>query len=299
MASTSHLPVEDLFCPVCRDVFKDPVLLSCSHSFCKACVQQWWRQERTQLCPVCKEIHSIDFLPRNLALKNLCEAFIQERQRAAKRKRTSSGSEDLCSQHAEELKLFCLESQLPVCVVCLYSEKHSNHNFRPIDEAALDHKEKVKKLLKPLQDQLKVFTEVNNKSILAALRIKVQTRDTQTKIKEQFQKLHQFLQEEEEASIAALMEEEQWKSQGIMEQNEAVKRGITTLSNNIRATEEELRADHISFLQNYKTTMERVQMTLQEPQPVSGPQIDVAKHLGNLTFRVWDKMKNITAGPPA
>uniref|UniRef100_A0A4W6FVC4 RING-type domain-containing protein n=1 Tax=Lates calcarifer TaxID=8187 RepID=A0A4W6FVC4_LATCA len=38
---------EDLSCPVCHDIFKDPVLLSCSHSFCRDCLQSWWREKQT------------------------------------------------------------------------------------------------------------------------------------------------------------------------------------------------------------------------------------------------------------
>uniref|UniRef100_A0A667WZ97 RING-type domain-containing protein n=1 Tax=Myripristis murdjan TaxID=586833 RepID=A0A667WZ97_9TELE len=50
---------EDLCCPVCCDIFKDPVILSCSHSFCRACLQSWWTEKPTiKDCPVCKRTFS-------------------------------------------------------------------------------------------------------------------------------------------------------------------------------------------------------------------------------------------------
>ena len=73
--------------------------------------------------------------PFNLALRNLCESFLQERSQ-----RASAGSEVLCSLHSEKLKLYCLDDKQPVCVVCQISRKHTNHRFRPIDEAAKDLK---------------------------------------------------------------------------------------------------------------------------------------------------------------
>uniref|UniRef100_A0A3P8QKH0 RING-type domain-containing protein n=1 Tax=Astatotilapia calliptera TaxID=8154 RepID=A0A3P8QKH0_ASTCA len=79
MASRSE---EDLCCPVCQEVFRDPVILSCSHSFCKDCLKRWWRERPTHECPVCKEI-SVNDPPLNRALKNLCESFLQERDQRA------------------------------------------------------------------------------------------------------------------------------------------------------------------------------------------------------------------------
>ncbi|KAJ8383334.1 hypothetical protein AAFF_G00221940 [Aldrovandia affinis] len=274
---------EELSCPVCIEIFRDPVILECSHSFCKACLQQSWKVKGSRECPVCRRKASMKY-PPNLSLRKACEAFLKERSRKA-----AARSEELCSLHSEELKHFCLEDEELVCVECL-TRQHRTHNFWPMEEAAIKHKEKLRTALAPLQEKLEAFNEVKLICDQTAEHIKSQAQHTERQIKMEFEKLQQFLKDEEAARIAALREEEEQKSQMMKETIEKMTEEISSLSEQIRAVEQELGAEDLLFLQSYKDTEKRAQCTLQDPEKVSGALIDVAKHLGNLKYRVWEKM---------
>ena len=79
--------------------------------------------------------------------------------------------------------------------------------------------------------------------------LQVQAQHTERQIKEEFEKLHQFLRDEEAARLSALREDEEQKSQMMKKKIEKMSREISSLSDTIRATEKEMEADDITFLQ--------------------------------------------------
>ncbi|XP_042610574.1 nuclear factor 7, brain-like [Cyprinus carpio] len=291
MASSAEY---DYNCPVCCEIFKTPVLLSSSHSVCKECLQQFWRTKKTQECPVCRRRSSRDQPLHNLALQNLCESFLKQRN-----ERRSSGSEEICSLHSEKLKLFCLEDKQPVCLVCRDSQKHISHTFRPISEVVPSYKEELNTALKSLQKKLEHSENIKEEFEKTVQHIDSQAEHTERQIKQQFEKLHQFLRDEEEATITALREEEEQKKQMMKEKLEEMNRHISALSHTIKDTEEMMKASDVCFLKEFPVSMERVQISSQpDPQMPSGALIHVPRYLGNLPFRVWKKMQDIIQNTP-
>ncbi|XP_071335175.1 zinc-binding protein A33-like [Trachinotus anak] len=291
-ANTSQSEV-DCTCPVCCDIFKDPVVLLCGHSFCKHCLQEWWRQSRLQACPVCKEIFPMAQPPRNLALRNLSDAMRQKRS-----ERATSGPQELCSVHSEKLKLFCQDDRQLVCVICRDAQKHKKHNCVPINEAAEDHRTKLKVDVMHLKSKLGSFKSQKLNHDKMASHIKLQAQRTEKTIKEEFQKLYQFLRAEEAARIDAVRREATQKSEAIHIRTVNLNAEISSLTDKIKTIEEEMRAGDFKFMMNVNSTLKRSQCNLPKPETPSGALIDEAKHVGNLLFTVWKKMKSIIKYTP-
>uniref|UniRef100_A0A665TQI7 RING-type domain-containing protein n=1 Tax=Echeneis naucrates TaxID=173247 RepID=A0A665TQI7_ECHNA len=47
----------ELTCPVCLELFRDPVILDCGHHFCQRCIIQCWEAKAEELsnCPKCRK----------------------------------------------------------------------------------------------------------------------------------------------------------------------------------------------------------------------------------------------------
>ncbi|XP_052444228.1 nuclear factor 7, ovary [Carassius gibelio] len=278
------LSVEELSCPVCCEIYRSPVFLSCSHSICKDCLQDFWRSKRTQECPVCRRRSSKTDPPGNLVLKNLCESFLSV--------------EEVCDLHGEKLKLFCVEDKESVCLVCRDSEKHNQHKFRTIGELLPSYKEELSIKLKSLQERLKHTEEVKGECEEAVEHIQTQAQHTERRINAEFKKLHQFLIDEKEALITALWEEEEQKTRMMKQKLKEMNTQISALSDTIKHIQEQMKAKDATFLNSFEATMERARGPPQEPHMSPAALIHVADHLGNLTFRVWLKMRDIVQNAP-
>ncbi|XP_041068466.1 zinc-binding protein A33-like isoform X2 [Carcharodon carcharias] len=248
----------DLSCAVCQDLYKSPVLIDCDHSFCRSCITQYWEKADTTSCPVCRKETSSGALRPNYTLSSIVETFIKSDQ--------GDKIQQECSLHKEKLKVFCKTDNQPICLICQISKSHQNHEMLPVEEA---------------------IEEVKDQSV-----------KTEKQITAEFEKLHQFLHEEERIMLEDLNLEKKKKSQEMKEMIEKITEEISSLSLTVRDIEQELsEQDNIKFLTKFQDLQKRVKRTLPEPQKVY-PLINVGKYIGSLQYRVWKKMLTVINTAP-
>ncbi|XP_032433610.1 E3 ubiquitin-protein ligase TRIM7-like [Xiphophorus hellerii] len=142
-----------LSCHVCSETFRDPVSLSCNHSFCSSCLEKFWEQTGNKNCPVCLRRSSKDFPYVKFTLKELADYFTGRQKSGSSE--TETGEKQLmvvCSKHQEDPKLYCEDEQRAVCPVCEFS-LHQSHKVVPVEQAVRDLKEQLKSDLESLQDK--------------------------------------------------------------------------------------------------------------------------------------------------
>ncbi|XP_047431379.1 E3 ubiquitin-protein ligase TRIM35-like [Mugil cephalus] len=300
MARRLSLPEADLTCSICYDIFRDPVVLKCSHSFCGPCLQQYWTPHgRSRDCPLCRTQNVDDPVP-SLVLKNLCESYVLESEAGedAAGDEQDSDPGEMCRHHGERLKLFCLTDKKPICVVCHTSRKHKQHECCPISEAVVDVKEKMKSALSSLQEKKEAFDKMKKNYEDTVAHIQAQARFVQRRTHEEFERFRTFLNEQEESRMEALRREEEQKTEEMRKMIEEVERNILSVSESMSLLEEEMALEGVSVLYKCKTTLARAQCPVAGSNMAPGGLIDVAKYVGSLMFNVWEKMRDITRYTP-
>ncbi|KAM9495203.1 E3 ubiquitin/ISG15 ligase TRIM25-like [Clarias gariepinus] len=123
MAEASISVDQDQFiCPVCLDLLKDPVSLSCGHSFCKVCINACWDQEDKSgvyRCPQCRDT----FTPRPVLHRNNMLAEVVEKLK--KKPEVQAASPAYCYAGPGDVECdFCTgkkDKAIKSCLMCLAS----------------------------------------------------------------------------------------------------------------------------------------------------------------------------------
>ena len=187
----------NIFCCICEDVYnleeKKPLLLPCSHTFCRTCLLQL-KSTNNDLCPLCRAswaCQSVDSLPfvRQLA--------VSSDKISTKTKVQSSPNQNICIEHNSKLIAWCKICKVPICIDCV-NTGHKSCGWVSI-------KKKTAELINNLQESVnstrtklnEKFTHITDEhiSLLTDTKANIQKMQHYEKIIESFLKQLSITQE--------------------------------------------------------------------------------------------------------
>lgn len=131
MADEVSLDRESLRCSICLDLFRNPAMIPCGHSFCTDCIAGVWDRDRDRdvcRCPQCK--HTFNHRPALIAwlhVKELSEKLMKMRRTQAEDDEDVSC--DSCTSRTSKAVRSCLTCLASYCETHL--EKHNDlHRWR-------------------------------------------------------------------------------------------------------------------------------------------------------------------------
>lgn len=274
--------LKDLTCPVCQGVFRDPVLLPCSHSFCRECLQRC----RGHKCPLCRERFEESQVISNRALNDTCETFLKH---AACLPSYRPAGEDTCNIHLKPLELYCEKDEEPVCVDCV--SLHSTHRLYSLRDGAPICKRELGVKVQILEKKMDSYKKMTHKLTNAVEHIKFQAGLAEKQIKAEFERLHNVLHAEENLRISALAAEEEQKIATIQEQIANTQKDILALNELIDTLKKEMGNEDIPLLRNFQSLKRKAQWTREGPRLTDESLLNMSKHVGGLSYNIWKNMQ--------
>ncbi|XP_025051232.1 E3 ubiquitin-protein ligase TRIM50 [Alligator sinensis] len=180
---------DQLLCPICLEVFKEPLMLQCGHSYCKSCVVSLSCDlDRQFLCPVCRQAVDCSSSPPNVTLARVIEALQAMGE--------SNPTQESCPVHHNPLSLFCEPDQEVICGLCGIIGAHRQHKITPVSTVYSRMKEELSVLLTEVQQQKRNLDEHMSKLVNNKIRIANESDVFKWVIRKEFQELHRYIDEE-------------------------------------------------------------------------------------------------------
>lgn len=125
----------ELSCPICLQLFSNPLVLPCGHNYCQACIWKTTDKSGKMLprCPECREEYQgVDTLQKNFKLCSIIEGYLATAPPLNGQPETLQKMEIYCDHCIDERSLAvktCLKCEVSLCSRHL-QRHHEKESFR-------------------------------------------------------------------------------------------------------------------------------------------------------------------------
>eukprot|EP00062_Callorhinchus_milii_P027440 gi/632990742/ref/XP_007884307.1/ PREDICTED: nuclear factor 7, brain-like [Callorhinchus milii] len=295
MASRHQSLNEELNCPVCLEIFTNPVTLDCGHSFCRSCIccNQSWEKKERNACPECRTVFSKRTMRCNWVLERMVQKVRQLNPAPKETERRP-----YCEEHQEELKLFCETDKKLMCVVCRDAREHRTHSFIPVAEAVRIYKDKVQSSLDSLTQRKAAALEAEGKQKEKISQVKEQVNSHQNHITAEFAKMHQSLTDREQRVIRELRQREEEVLHRMDKNLREIRGKLNSVQQKISELQKQMETDALTFLQEETARKRRIS---DEDYTLSLSEGDLPVGMLEwlIQYTVWRDMRHSISPAPA
>ena len=146
MASVVSIEDDELTCSICLEVFIDPRILPCAHSFCFSCLEGWTSDSHEEItCPLCKHGSPVPTGGLKQLKSNFFVADLVKRM--TKKCEDLKKTTGLCFKHPKQVcHMYCRDCELAACSKCL-SMNHKRHHLVDLTEEIQERKDQLQNIL--------------------------------------------------------------------------------------------------------------------------------------------------------
>ena len=225
---------DQLECSICLNEYEDPKLLSCSHTFCKQCLERLVLHEHEQSilhCPNCRHTtvvppQGVEGLQSDFRIHQLFE--IRDALTIAKEPKKEQVIP--CQLHPKNLlKIYCETCNELICNDCTI-RIHKGHQHNLISETFPKHKQEIIDQLEPVKQHLATVNQALHNFNTRSKEIQDQRTAIQADIHKEIDQLHQALEQKRTELIGQLDHLTRHKLKSLAAQRDKVERTHTQLS---------------------------------------------------------------------
>ncbi|XP_016067413.1 PREDICTED: E3 ubiquitin-protein ligase TRIM69 isoform X1 [Miniopterus natalensis] len=281
---------KELHCQLCNDWFQNPLMLTCGHNFCQACIQKFWKQQAKEtFCPECRITCQYGNCAFNLVLEKLVEKI---------KELPLLKGHPQCPEHGENLKLFSKPEGKLICFQCKDARLSvgQSKEFLRISDAVRFFMEEFIVIKGQLEATLKELQSLRDMQKDAIVAYKENKLHLQQHISLEFLKLHQFLHGKEKDILnelredgKALNEEMELNLNQLQEQCLLVKEMLVS----IQARMEE--QDSFNFLKDITSFLDSLQKGIKvlTPRELLSRKLNLGLYKGPIQYMMWREMESI------